>query len=488
MTDAVRAAEDRPFGSFRDPGGHLISLDQRVLRVVLPTGRGNLSTMLNSAALAQFVGNGKLVRTRALEDGERRQVSEQLALPAALCDEPDATIVESERIEFASYPYEWPPEMLHAAAELTIDLCEALLAENRGLKDATPYNVLFRGATPVFIDVLSFEDRDPRDPVWRAYAQFWRTFLLPLLVNRHLHLPLEQLFITRRDGIEPQEVFAWLPPLRKLLPPFLTMVSLPNWLNSKSDQKTMDRYEVRRIGNPAKVRFVLGYLFRNLRRKLCKLAPQQTRSSAWSEYSRHNISYSRGESQAKEAFVEAALAEFPRQHVLDIGCNDGVFSTMAARHGASVVAVDSDPVVVGRLWRKASTDRLDILPLVVNLCRPSPALGWRNSECPPFLQRARGRFDLLLALAVLHHILAQERVPLADVISLFAELTTDLAIIEFIDPQDLMFRSLSRGRDELHKNLSVSVFESCCRREFDEVRSEQVSPTRWIHLLRKKTG
>lgn len=488
MTDAVRAEAEWPFGSFRDPCGRVVSLDKRVLRIVTPPGRGNLSTMLNSCALAQFVGNGKLVRTRTLEDGERRQVSEQPALQAALCDEPDATVVESERIEFASYPYEWPPEMLHAAAELTIDLCEALLAENRGLKDATPYNVLFRGATPVFIDVLSFEDRDACDPVWRAYAQFWRTFLLPLLVNRHLHLPLEQLLITRRDGLEPQEVFAWVPPLRKLLPPFLTMVSLPNWLNSKAEHKTINRYQVRRTGDPAQARFILGHLFKNLRRKLHKLAPQQTRSSVWSEYSRHNISYSRRESQAKEAFVEAALAEFPRQHVLDIGCNDGVFSTMAARHRASVVAVDSDPVVIGRLWRKASADRLDILPLVVNLCRPSPGLGWRNSECPPFLQRARGRFDLLLALAVLHHILVQERVPLADVISLFAELTTDLAMIEFVGPQDPMFRSLSRGRDELYKHLSVSVFESCCRREFDVVRSEQVSPTRWIHLLQKKTG
>jgi len=266
------------------------------------------------------------------------------------------------------------------------------------------------------------------------------------------------------------------------------LVSLPNWLKPRSDHKTIDLYEAKRTEDPAKVQFVLGYLFKNLRRKLRKLAPQPARSSAWSEYSRHNISYSRRESEAKEAFVEAALAELPRQHVLDIGCNDGVFSTMAARHRASVVAVDSDPVVVGRLWRKASADRLDILPLVVNLCRPSPALGWRNSECPPFLERARGRFDLLLALAVLHHILVQERVPLADVISLFAELTTDLAIVEFVGPQDPMFRSLSRGRDELHKNLSVSVFESCCRREFDVVRSAQVSPTRWIHLLQKKTG
>jgi hypothetical protein len=30
------------------------------------------------------------------------------------------------------------------------------LREGFGLKDATPYNVLFRGAQPVFVDLLSF--------------------------------------------------------------------------------------------------------------------------------------------------------------------------------------------------------------------------------------------------------------------------------------------------------------------------------------------
>src|SRR5690349_129632 len=89
-------------------------------------------------------------------------------------------ILEHERIPFPSYPYEWAAPMLHAAGRLTLDLAASLAKEGMGLKDATPYNILFRGPQPVFVDLLSIERRDPRDAIWLPYAQFVRMFLSPL--------------------------------------------------------------------------------------------------------------------------------------------------------------------------------------------------------------------------------------------------------------------------------------------------------------------
>jgi SAM-dependent methyltransferase len=190
---------------------------------------------------------------------------------------------------------------------------------------------------------------------------------------------------------------------------------------------------------------------------------------------------------AKEAFVSEALRELAPKSVLDVGCNTGHFSFMAARSGASVVAIDFDPVVVGQVWRQASSEHLDVLPLVVNLARPSPAVGWRNEECPSFLDRARGKFDAVFMLAVLHHMLVSERVPLASILDLAAELTRDALIIELIEPQDSMFRRLTRGRDDLHKDLNVSTFESACRQRFYIVRSERnPGGSRILYWLRKK--
>ena len=74
--------------------------------------------------------------------------------------------------------------MLHAAGRLTLDLAQNCLKEGYSLKDASPYNVLFRSGMPVFLDLLSFELRNPCDPIWNPYAQFCRNFLLPLLAHK----------------------------------------------------------------------------------------------------------------------------------------------------------------------------------------------------------------------------------------------------------------------------------------------------------------
>jgi hypothetical protein len=108
------------------------------------------------------------------------------------------------------------------------------------------------------------------------------------------------------------------------------------------------------------------------------------------------------------------------------------------------------------------------------LARPSPAVGWQNAECPAFLDRARGAFDMVFALALLHHLLITERVPLPEVINLIAELTTDLAVIEYVGTPDPMFQSLLRGREALYEQLSTETFEAAVRTQFHILESEQL--------------
>jgi hypothetical protein len=125
---------------------------------------------------------------------------------------------------------------------------------------------------------------------------------------------------------------------------------------------------------------------------------------------------------------------------------------------------------------------------VVNLARPTPATGWRNEECPSFLDRMRGEFDAVLMLAVLHHMLVSEQIPLQAVLELAAELTSDLLIIEFISPMDPMFLHIARGRDELFEGLTQNVFEEAAIKWFDLVRAERLNQTRWLYLLHKRSS
>ena len=458
------------------------------------------------------------------------------------------TLVEHEAISFPSYPYEWPPEMLHAAGELTLDLAQDLLADGLGLKDATPYNVLFRGPEPVFVDVLSIDRRDPLSPIWLPRAEFIRTILLPLLASTRFGRHPNRSLTWSRDGLEPEELFAWITPILRLLPPYLSLVSIPTWLGRRHSSKE-DLYRKRSV--PAeKARFIVEYSLRSLRKQLKSLAPPSGRKSTWSGYAASTPSYSQEQSSQKEQFVRDFLREYAPKRVLDIGSNTGHFSVLAAESGASVVAIDSDPVVVGQTWRVARAKGLPILPLVVDLARPTPAMGWRYQEYLSFLSRANGSFDAVLMLAVLHHLLATARVPLPDILSLVAGFTkaqrapsapptrpetgesslrtaapfcagsseartgparptnppetrafyaapgsvvrasssNGVALLEFVSPDDTMFRLISRGREDLYSYLTLEYFEQACNREFEIVRSLRiVNSNRWLYVVKGRS-
>ena len=472
--------------SFRDPAGSLFRYQGRVLRVVNAIGAADLEAFLAAPSGQKLMAAGTVVPTRALDAAECRELLADPSVRELYDARGGQMILEHERVDFPSFPYEWNAEMLHAAGMLTLDLAQALLADGLGLKDGTPYNILFRGPSPVFIDVLSFERRQPGDATWLPYAQFVRTFLLPLLANRTYGLGLDQILTTRRDGLEPEEVYRWSRPSQRLRPPFFSLVSMPTWLGGKHKQDDTSIYQ-KKLGDPEKARFILDHMLNGLRRTLDRLKPVEGKSSLWSDYMTTNNNYTTDHFQAKQRFVGEALAEFSSRSVLDVGCNTGHFSAIAARNGAKVVALDYDPVVLGDVWRNARLEKLEILPLAVNLTRPSPGTGWRNQECASFLDRARGKFDAVLMLAVIHHMLVTERVPLTDIIDLAAELTTNLLVIEFVAPDDSMFQRLTRGREELHKDLTPELFENQCRRHFEIVRMQHVEgTTRRLYLLRKR--
>ena len=467
-------AAPRTVRSFRDPSGFVIRHGDRIFRGVHPSGAADLETFLETRVARDAMESGKLVRS--------------VRIPAAEVPELASDIdcaYEHERVAFPSYPYEWPAEMLHAAGSLTIELAMDALDEGFGLKDATPENVLFRGSAPVFVDVLSFERRRPLDRSWMAYAQFVRTFVLPLLANREFGMPAHRLLAGQRDGLEPETLYRWTGLLQRLRPPFLSLVSLPKWLASRGENNAAI-YHPKPAASEEQARFILQGVLRSCRRHLNSVAPRPA-DSAWSQYLDHKSLYTPVQLAQKEAFVAEALAIARPRTTLDAGANEGHFSFLAAASGSSVVAIDSDPVVVGAIWREASRRRLDVLPLVVDLTRPTPATGWRNQENAAFLDRARGRFDLVMMLAVIHHLLVTERIPLEDLLDLTAELSRDYVLIEFVAPEDPMFQRIVRGREGLYSHLTNAHFEAAAIERFELIRSARIDGLdRWLYLFRRR--
>lgn len=490
MSEAVKAGErEVAAASFRDPSGRLVSLGDRIIRLVSDEqGAKDLEAFLASKLARESTASGALVKTTIVDAAEVKTLLARPEIARILDGKTPRLVLEHEKIELPSFPYEWAPEMLHRAGVLTLDLAEKALAEGFGLKDATPYNVLFSGKNAVFVDLLSFEKRDPLDPTWLPYAQFIRTFLMPLMANKELGLSLAQTLGTHRDGIEPQEMYRLLGLWKRLLGPGLTLVSIPTWLGGKSGAAADDGklYEKKKSDSAEKAQFIVESILKSLRKSLDALAPKPVRDSVWSDYMESNNNYTQDHFKAKDAFVAQAIEAVQPKRVLDIGCNTGHFSMIASKRGARVTALDYDPAVVGEVWRRADAENEPILPLVVNVAWPTPAVGWRNREHAGFLDRARGRFDCVMMLAVIHHMLVTERIPLPDILELASELTTDLLIIELVAPQDSMFKRIARGREHLFAELNHEMFEAVAARHFEIVKVQHVEGThRWLYAMKK---
>jgi len=472
----VTTTLDADVPTFRDPAGSLMRFDGRILRVVRADFAEELAAFLETRAARDAGKSGRLISSWRLPPN---------AVPALELP-PGEALYEHERVPFPSYPYEWAPEMLQAAGFLTLDLALATLEEGFGLKDATPYNVLFRGPQPVFVDLLSFERRQPRDAAWMPYAQFMRTFLLPLLANRDLGWPLQQSLISPRDGLEPEALYRLAGLRRRLTQPYLEAVSLPTWFTYLKRAES-SLYHPKPVPSDEQARYVLRKLLERCRKQLDAAGPRSHSESTWSRYLDCKSLYSRQQLAEKEAFVREALDLAQPSLVLDVGANEGHFSLLAAKTGASVVALDTDSAVVDSLWRRANSGKLDVLPLVVDLTRPTPATGWKNQECDSFLDRANGSFDMVFMLALMHHIVVTERVPVEELLSLAAGLSRKYLLIEFVAPEDPMFQRIVRGRETLYSHFTKQRFETAAQRHWELVRSKQITGLhRWLYLYRQR--
>jgi SAM-dependent methyltransferase len=434
-------------GTFRDPQGRLYLEGDRVLREIYPDHVEPVLDWLQSPIARDWMRQGRMIPTIVLST-----------------EAANGALLEHERLFFPTYPWEWSFGQWRAAAALTLDLCEEALGQHFILKDATPLNVLFRGPDPVFVDVLSFEVRDPRSPLWMAYAQFVRTFLLPLAAYTYLGWPLgwtQQ----RRDGYESADLAPWLPTLRKWRNPLRSLVSVPMLLEKRSAGNGASRRSYRREVSEEVSGHLVRLTVRNARKLLDSLAPP-ARASRWSDYTEKATHYEQPDRAAKDDFVRRMLDRIRAGRVLDVGANTGAYSRIAAKSGAEVVAWDTDTQATELNWGAAQAAGLHILPLVADFARPAPALGWQNSEQQSLLSRAQKSFDCVMMLGILHHLLLADQIPLASIVGQLAAITRRWAILEWIPQEDPQFADLCRGRESLYGHLTENNFLDAVSADF----------------------
>lgn len=224
---------------------------------------------------------------------------------------------------------------------------------------------------------------------------------------------------------------------------------------------------------PALCKFLLRRTFERLERHIEAVKPNPGgNQTTWANYVTARNHYNDADLAVKSAFVRQALDESTAQTVLDLGCNAGEFSHLAASQGKRVVAADFDEGALTSLYAALRLQPDNISPILLDVGWPTPAIGWMNREIPSFLDRAKGKFDCVMALGLIHHLLATERIPLQLILQLIEAIAPRTLIIEWIDPSDSRFVEIAGLNGAYYKQLCTKEFETLFEKSYRLVRKQ----------------
>lgn len=443
--------------SFRDPSGFLFSRDGILYRHVNRSYAADYARLMESGLYAKLVKAGLLIPHEEMEQ---------------VAAESDAAfkIIRPERVPFISYPYEWSFGQLKDAALATLSIHKRALKAGMSLKDASAYNIQFVRGKATLIDTLSFEIYKEGQP-WVAYRQFCQHFLAPLALMVFCDVRLSQLLRVYIDGVPLDLASKLLPFSTRFNFGLLTHVHI----HASAQKRYADQAVKPRTGGMSQ-QAMIG-LIESLEGTIKKLEWKPA-GTEWGDYY-DSTNYSDAAFEHKKQLVHEWAEQKKPASVWDLGGNTGVFTREASASSAYVVSFDIDPAAVEQNYRYVKSKKEEnILPLVLDLTNPSPALGWANREREAFGQR--GPADMVLALAVIHHLSISNNVPLSQLAEFFAGVCKWL-VVEFVPKSDSQVQKLLASREDIFPNYTREGFEAAFE-QFFTIRSMEAVRESERHL------
>jgi hypothetical protein len=446
--------------SYRDNDGFVFKQNETYYRLIKPSYFSHYNLLINSGLYKDLTGAGRLVKHEEI-DANLFQPNE------------DCKIILPEQIPFICYPYEWSFDMWRDAAIVTLKIALQALEYGMILKDATPFNVQFFKGRPVFIDTLSFEKYE-EGTSWIAYHQFCECFLGPLLLMHYGHRDLGKFFLVYPNGI-PLDVIKGLLPFKST---FNIHVYLHIWLQANMAKKPtggkVEKKEFPKQKLLALLNGLIGFVSGLSQKKM---------KSVWDDYYSDTI-FGNQYLENKKIIVEKFVNSIDIKSAIDLGANDGYFSFLLKDTVESIIATDFDSNCVNELYRKIRKDKIkNIVPLVSMLNIPTPAIGWNNEERHSLKERLKA--DLVLSLALVHHLVIGVNIPLGFIAKWFSEMAIFL-IIEFVPKSDEKVKQLLVNREDIFDEYDLKTFKKIFYKYYEILLEEKVEGTERIIYLMKK--
>lgn len=462
MSEAARLGS-----SFRDPSGFVYRAGGVLYRQINSRYASEWHALTSSGLLAELAERDLIV-------------PHDEAPLASAYDEQAAVILRPEPIPFVSYPYEWCFSQLKDAALATLEIQKLAIQRGMSLKDASAYNIQFMAGHPVLIDTLSFETYREGEP-WIAYGQFCRHFLAPLSLMALVDVRLGALMRVHLDGIPLDLAAHLLPGSSKLRGGLLAHIHV----HARASRGDARHEADPRAKSATLSRTAMLALVDSLESTVGSLS-WEPKATEWADYYA-DTNYSETAMREKRRLVDELIGETEASGgtCWDLGSNTGEFAKLAAKRGYFTVALDGDRAAIEKAYLsvKASNEN-SVLPLCIDLANPSPSLGWESAERDSLI--ARGPADLVLSLALVHHLAIGNNVPLPLIADFFGRIGRNV-ICEFVPKEDGQVQRLLRSREDIFSDYDEAGFEAAMGERFDIARREPIPETkRMLYLLRKR--
>jgi hypothetical protein len=450
--------------SFRDPSGFIFYYRSAIYRQINKSYKDDYEYLNNSGLYFKLINKKLLIPHKEVNTLKRH--SKNLY-----------KIIKPEKIGFVSYPYEWCFGQLKDAALTTLQIQKTAIKYGATLKDSSAYNIQFHKGNPLLIDTLSFERIDEKAP-WIAYRQFCQFFLAPLALASKKDIRLTKLLRTYIDGVPLDLASKLLPAQTWLSPKLLLHIHLHSmgqniFKNSKITDKKMPMGKRSHFA-----------LIENLKNTIINLRYKSKRTR-WENYY-ENIHYNKSAFKYKKTIIKKYLKKIKNCNVvLDMGANTGMFSRLIPKNKALIISADNDEGAVEVNYQKTKTNyEKHIIPLNIDFTNPSPGLGWANKERASFFERCKS--DLILALALIHHLFFTNNVYFFQIAKFLSE-NCKYLMIEFALKDDPKVKTISKNKPSLLPKYNIENFEAEFSTFFKVLNKQNIpNSKRVIYLMQRK--
>ena len=341
------------------------------------------------------------------------------------------------QIPFQSYPFEWSYTQWRKAILSYLRINNIALKYGMILKDATPYNFYLIGGKAVMFDTSSFMFFKENDK-WIAYRQFCEEFLSPVALMHYNGAEWSKLTMANLRGMPLSFVSKQLP--------IKSWFNLTTLLHIHLHSKYSGYNKSTGIDNNKNKGFTLEKI-KSLQKMIFNTISKWERShqfiNHWSTYYENDIE-SQEYLEDKEATIRKWLEIIKPKSVIDLGANTGKFSFIAAEYAERVISIEGDEKCVDEIEEKISIKNSKIFTLIGNVAEPSPTIGFLNSGTESIYKR--GCSDVVLGLALVHHLHISNRLSFEQISLIFASFSNEYLMVEFIPVIDNKLQLLIKDK------------------------------------------